>query len=272
MEQTLTADAEQISEQLNAVPEPVAEAPVEAVAEFDLSTPEKAKAFAAQHPAFEAVFAAERNTERQRALSEMRRERGSDESIRSYHADLVKEVDRRLREGIPLDDLGKDTPLFAKANREAVEITLYQGLYEQAKAVDPDAVAALEGFVQEGLSAEQWKGLAQASMNALTNTSKKAALSEWLDSDEIDESTATSKKYKAIEAKFKRELEAELNAREIEGKPKPAVAPITPNGNVAEQMSRQRLEAMSPNQRMEYLLGLSDEDRSAMWDVAVTPA
>lgn len=238
------AEVEQTGAQETETP-PVASPSTPAVAEPDLSTPKGIRDFLAQHPASQAVLADERNAERQRVQAEIRRERGSDESIRAYHESLLKEAQRRMENGESFDGMGKDTPLFVRANREAVEASLFQALYEQAKELDPDAVASLEGFAtSEGLTAENWKALSQAAMNAVVSSSKKSALAEFLDSE--DDLPSDSKRIKAIEARLKKEYEMELAARETESKPKLPQPPATPTGVSAEGVTKASVEAMSP--------------------------
>lgn len=262
---------EQTTEQVNPVAEAVATSAAQAVAEFDLSTPEGVRKAAEKFPAFKAVFSDVENAATQRTMAKIRREQGSDETIRAYHQRLVDEIKTRLDNGEDVTELGKDTPLFAKANREAVEAELYQRLYEQAKAADPDAVAALDGFAeQDGLSAEHWKGLAQAAMNAVANGTKKSALSEWLDAESIDDIPQDSKRYKAIRAYIEKELAVEQKARETEAISIPAGIE-TPSGAATEPMTRQRLDAMTPAERLDYIANASDAERDHLWEIAMTP-
>lgn len=261
MEQTLP-ETEQTGES-----QAVADTLAQAVAEFDLTTPEGVRKAAEKYPAFKAVFADERNAERQRTMAEIRRSQGTQEVVQKQ----IEEITRRLAAGENPEAISKDLPLVVKANRESMEIDAYKALFEQAKAIDPDSVTALQPFAdQEGLTVEHWKNLSTAAVNAVANSSKKAALTEWLDSEQIDDIPAESKKYQALKAKFEKELQMELKAREIESRQVPAVAPKTPSGDNVEPITRERLDSMTRDERMNFIMSRSDEERSALWELALS--
>lgn len=247
---------------------PVADPVERAVTDLDLSTPERAREFAKKYPVFQALFADERNAEKQRTLADLRRERGTTESVQAYHQRIVDETARRLEAGQPLDDLMRETPVILTAAQEQAQIVLWKNLYEQAKETDPDAVSALEPFAENpDLTAEQWRGVASAAMNAVANHSKNMGKTELLDIEDIDALPKDSKLYRAIDDKLTREREAEVTAQQIEAAKLPT-PPNTPAGTVvAGGKTAEEIAAMSPQQLDAFTAGLtSDED----WDKVMT--
>lgn len=242
----------------------------QAVIEDDYSTPERIRAAAEKNPALKKVLAEYENTGAQKALTRVRREQGSNETVQAYHQRLVEDIARRVANGEELGDLGKDTPLFAKANREAVASEMFKSLFTQAKEFDPDSVAALESVVdQDELTAENWMALAQASINAVVKSTQKGAINEWLNAED-EEFPSDSKRYKDLEERLRKQMESELNARQVEGKVIADQAPPIPTGKSTETVTRTSLEAMNPDQRLQYVLSLTDAERSKLWDVAMT--
>ncbi len=242
----------------------------QAVTDLKYDTPESIRAAAEKNPALKKVLADFENTGAQKALSRVRREQGSNETVQAYHQRLVEDIARRVANGEELGDLGKDTPLFAKANREAVASEMFKSLFTQAKEFDPDSVAALESVVdQDELTAENWMALAQASINAVVKSTQKGAINEWLNAED-EEFPSDSKRYKALEERLRKQMESELNARQVEGKVIADQAPPIPTGKSTETVTRTSLEAMNPDQRLQYVLSLTDAERSQLWDVAMT--
>jgi hypothetical protein len=214
--------------------EPVAEPEVRAVAEaetptFDLTTPEGVRKAAEQFPAFQAVFADERNRAAQKAKTDLLRERGTLESIQAHNAEAI----RRLSLGEDPNEIAKDTPLYVKANADLVRLEMFKNLYEKTKEIDPDAVAALEGFAeQEDLSPDQWQNLAQAAMNAVAQKSVKTGKESLLSLESLDDIPKDSPLWRAIDAHLTKEREAEVTAENITATQKPN-PPSAPQGTVA---------------------------------------
>lgn len=247
---------------------PVAEPEVRAVAEaekpdFDLSTPEGVRKAAEKFPAFRAVFADERNAEKQRTLNEMRRERGTLESIKAHNA----EVARRIALGEDPEEVAKETPLYVKANAENIQIEMYKTLFEKAKELDEDSVSALTPFTeQEGLNAEQWQGLAQAAMNAVANKSLKTGKSEAFLTESLDDIPKDSPLWRAIDAHLTKEREAEMTAENLTAARKPD-PPVVPSGAVvAGGKTATEIAAMDQRTLDRFTETLSEED----WEKVMT--
>lgn len=273
-EQMAVADTEQsaaASEQVTPVAEmpagAVADVVERAVADLDLSTPDGIRAFLAQHPASQAVLADERNAERQRVQGEIRRESGTLENIRKHNAEIA----RRIANGEDPDEIANETPLYVKANADVIRSEMYRALFEQAKAVDPDATAALEALVNApDVSADQLEQYTQSALNAVSSRAQRTALQQFLDSDDID-ALPDSKLKTAIQSRIAREAEVEVNARTVEAN-KPDAIPSAPAGSSTEPMTRQRLDAMTSTERTAYIASLPDAERSNLWSLAMTPA
>lgn len=189
--------------------------------------------------------------------AEMRRERGADESVQQYHARLAQQI----AEGADPEEVGKETPFFVRANREAAEMTMYQRLYEQAKAIDPDSVAALDSFAeQENLTAEQWRGISQAAMNAVANSSTNKGKSDAYNVESLDDIPKDSPLWRLIDAQLTHERESEMNAQQIEAAQKPN-PPLTPQGAATVQgRTPQDIAAMTDKQMDAFVNTLSSEE------------
>ncbi len=248
----------------------VADAARQAVADpaIDLSTPEGVRAAADRFPALKAVFADHENTGKQRTLSELRREQGTNDRAQRYHEDLLGKIG--VAGGIT-PELAKETPLYVKANSDFARAEVLRGLIAQARTLDEEAVAPLADLADalEG-NADEIQKVAQAALNAVANKSKGLARSEVLDIEDLAQIPKDSKLGKALAAAVARETEAEVNAREVEARTK-ATTITTPGGTSTEPMTRTRLDAMASEERLAFLMGLSDEDRSRMWEIAGAP-
>lgn len=240
-------------------PTSVAETVERAVADFDLSTPEGVRKAADKYPAFKAVFADERNAAKQAALNEVRRERGTLESIRAHNADVA----RRISLGEDPDEVAKDTPLYVKANADLTRLEMFKNLYDKAKEMDSESVSALDGFAeQEDLTADQWQGLAQAAMNAVANKSKSTGKSEAYLTESLDDIPKDSPLWRAIDAHLTKEREAEVTAENITANQKPN-PPVVPNGAVvAGGKTATEIAAMDQRTLNAFTEKLSEEE----WD------
>lgn len=223
-----------------------------AVAEFDLTTPEGARKFAAQHPAFTAVFADERNAERQRALRERDLEQGTQESVQAYHARLID----RLNSGEDPDVLAKETPQFYTAAQERSRIEMSQNLFNQAKALDPESVSALDPFAENASTGDQWASVAQAAMNAAANKSKSLGRDEFMNAETLDGIPEDAPIRKAIQAWHEQQLENDKMADSIEANRR-EIAPSTSGGTVSDGVDLSRFEGMSDAQAQTYMLELA---------------
>lgn len=243
---------------------PVADSADRTVADIDLSTPEAVRKFLAQYPASQAVLADERNAERQRLQAEMRREQGSQEAVTQQMASLIT----RLNAGEDPQAIAKDMPLLYTAAQDRARIEFAKNLFEQAKQLDPDSVAALDGFAENpDLTPEQFMALAQAATNAVASKSRSTGKQELLDTEDIA-ALPDSKLKTALLAAVAREAEIEMNARQVEANRVPGSI-TTPAGGATEQMTRQAFDAMTPENRTAYIASERKRVGSAdhLWDL-----
>lgn len=221
--------------------------------DIDLSTPEAVRKFLAQYPAYEAVQADVRNAERQRLQAEMRREQGSQEAVQKQMGQLIE----RLNAGEDPNVIAKEVPLIYTAAQDRARVEFAKGLFEQAKALDPDAVAALEGFDENpDLTPEQFLALAQAATNAVANKSKRTGKDEAFAIESIDDIPVDTPLRKAIDAWHQKEIETEMTAQNIEANRREA-PPSTSAGTVAGEVDLSRFEGMSEPESAAYMMNLA---------------
>lgn len=237
-----------------------------AVAGFDLSTPEGVRAAADQFPALKAVFADYENTGKQKTLNEIRRDEGNLDRARG----TVQWAAEQIRSGADPDEIAKQMAPHVQANHNWARAEVLKGLIKQAQQMDPDSIGPLAELADSlGDNADEIERVATAALKAVETSTGKLTRQQFLDSDALDDIPIDSKKYKAIQDRIAHEVEAELNARNIEtNKPNP-IPSASPSGTAAEPMTRTRLDSMSHDDKIAYLTGLPAEERSNMWAVAM---
>lgn len=261
------ASTEQVTPVAVEPTEPVAPMPDRAVPEFDFNTPEGIRAAAKQHPAFEAVFADERNRALQKFQSDLRREEGTVERA----SQTVKWAIDQIEAGADPAAVAKQMAPHVKANQDLSRMEIFQGILDQAKNLDPDSLAPFADLVEslQG-SVDEVEKVATVALTAVSNGSRKQGRQEILDSEDID-ALPESKLKTALQARVAREATAEVNAREIEAK-KPDGIPSAPAGSATEPMNRQRFESMTSDERKSHLSTLTEAQLKDAWSLAVAEA
>jgi hypothetical protein len=239
----------------------VAEAVQRAVA--DLTTPEGIRAAAREHPAFEAVFADERNRERQRLEREMRLNEGNLERAQG----TVRWAIDQINAGGDPDEIAKQMAPHVKANHDWARVDILKGMIAQARTLDEEAVAPLSELADSlGGNADEVEKVAAAALQAVSGARERAAIQKILDTDDFD-SLPESKLKQSIAARIAREAEAEVNARQVESN-RPPLIPSAPAGTAAEPMTPARFNAMPREERLAYAQQEAAAGRS-IWHLAV---
>lgn len=248
-----------------AVPAPASGDAAPVAQTFDLSTDAGIKAAIEANPQLRGFLdktkADTENTVRQRLENQMRRDQGANARAQQWQQSLAQKY------GIELDpEDAQAAPLFVKANEEWQRTEILRSLAQQAIDLSPaDEQAALQSLLDSADSADAVTRITAASLEALQGRVKRQTLEEL----EVEQLEAHPKFKEYIAAYKQREAEAEMNAREIERQQRDAPPP-TPSGQGAQAMTRSQLDAMTPAARLSYLAGLSDEERSTMWDLAMS--
>lgn len=121
------------------------------------------------------------NAERQRIQNEMRREQGSVDKANAYHQYLVNQ----LNDGVDIEELRKQTPLYVAANEGWLRTGMYQTLAEEAIAMaDEDQREFMRGVLSNAMDANDVRVIATESLNALKQKTKREHLAE-LDLDTL---------------------------------------------------------------------------------------
>lgn len=259
---------EQVSPVAVAPDAAVAAAAERAVAEgFDLSTPEGVRAAAEQFPAFKAVFADYENTGRQKAKNEVRLDEGNLERAQA----TVRWAAEQIANGHDPEEIAKQIAPHVAANGNWARAETLRTLIRQAKAHDPDAIESLDALAESLTgNADEIEKVANAALTVLQRKSGSTVLQGFLENDSLDDIPVDSKKYKAITDRIAREVEAEMNARQVEaGIPAP-IPSASPAGSSTAPMNRQRLDSMTHDEKLAYLTSLPDEERGNMWAVAMS--
>lgn len=270
-ETALTAEQQSsVSEQVA----PVADATTEAVAHegapanlsvtFDLSTDEGIRAAIEANPNFRGYIERERsngeNRGRQLLENEYKRDRAASERVEA----VAKQMYERLGVELAPDDLATLRAL-TRANSDAARLETMRALATEAKALASDEEATLLQTLIDSAegNAEEMEKVAAQAVGVVTNKAARAAR----DGLSFDELITDSRLREQAEAYVQKLMAEEAEAKRVEQNTLEQ-APDAPPGTAGNApMTRERLQAMAPDQRLAYFSSLSDEDRARMWEL-----
>lgn len=194
------------------------------------------------------------NIGRQRLESELRKDMGSIARAQAYHENLIKKIEET---GYIPPELIRQTPLMVKANEDWVKSQLSKAWVEATLNNFGESEAGVIRSILDSMeeNPDGMVDIASKTWEAAAKTVKAKTLTDL----SLDEVPQDSKLYKQIAEKVQKELETELNARNLQGNRR-TNAPTTPSGAIAGGMNAEEIINMSDADRQRWMSKLSDSD------------
>jgi hypothetical protein len=194
------------------------------------------------------------NIGRQRLESELRKDMGSVARAQAYHENLLRKIEET---GYIPPELARQTPLMVKANEDWVKSQLSKAWVEATLANFGESEAGVIRSILDSME-ENPDGMVDIASKTW-EAAAKAVKAKHLTDLSLEEIPQDSKLHKQISEKVQKEIETEMNARNVQGNRR-TNAPTTPSGAIAGGMNAEEIINMSDADRQRWMSKLSDSE------------